>query len=108
MPFGKQNVTYLMIVDCFIVLRYDGFLTVSNNCRYFTFVQSQKVLGTELVMELDTVMLFLLHLWHLVNYRVHFIFVHILKMELLFVLDSLRMFSCNLYLKNYTTTLRVL
>lgn len=56
-----------MIVDCFIVLRYDGFLTASNNCHYFTFVQSQKVLGTELVMELDTVMLFLLHLWHLVT-----------------------------------------
>lgn len=56
-----------MIMDYLIVLRYDNFLTVSNNCHYFTFVQSQKVLGTELVMELDTLMLFLLHLWHLVT-----------------------------------------
>lgn len=71
-----------MVMDYFIVLRY-SFLTVSNNCHYFTYVQSQKVLGTELVIESDTIILFLLSLWPLVTTEYFFIFVHVLEIEML-------------------------
>lgn len=45
--------------------------------------RAQKVLGTELVIELDTIILFLLSLWPLVTTEYFFIFVHVLEIEML-------------------------
>ena len=75
-----------MIMDCFILLRDGSFLIVSIISHLY---RAKSVQGTGLDMETYNDTVFIASVV-LSSYKVFCVYVHVLKVEMLFMLDSLQ------------------